>query len=56
MVSVARLQSNRKLIFLWRLYLLRLATSVPLTDTARWTHEWTTGESSDKLVTENKRW
>jgi len=31
-----------------------MATSIPLNDTARWTREWTTGELSDKLVTENK--
>jgi len=38
------------------LCLLRPETSIPLTDTARWTREWTTGESSNKLVTENKHW
>jgi len=42
---------DRKLIFVWRLDLLYLATSIPLIDTARWTHKWTTCKSSDKLVT-----
>jgi len=40
----------------WRLYLFHLATSIPLIVIACWTHEWMTGESSDKLVTENKHW
>jgi len=38
-VRIARLRSDRKLIFVWRLYLLRLETSIPLTDIARWTRE-----------------
>ena len=55
MVFVARIRSERKLIFVWRLYmyLLRPAISIPLTGMARWTREWTTG---DPLVTENKHW
>jgi len=28
----------------------------PVTDTARWTREWMTGESSDKIATESKYW
>jgi len=45
---------DSNLIFVWRLSLLRLATSVPLFDTARWTRELSNREWSNKLVTENK--
>jgi len=48
MVSVDRLWSDRKLSLVWRFYLLRLATSVPLIDTTCWAWESTTGDSSLK--------
>jgi len=48
--------ADRKLFFVLRLYLLYLETSIPLTDTAHWTRNWTTGESSNKFFTENKDW